>query len=499
VRDPWRRGWLGILGAQLVVYALRLTDGFYDGRQHVNWGPPFWLMRAVEMHKVSFWSDGYASAVMQTAATPDGWRPTVWYLSHPQLISVAVYLWTGLFGYAEWAARSLTSFVTILTALALWLAAEERHGARRATLFVGAWAALPMVIVYGRNLEHVAFVTLFLAVAALGHEKARAGKPGWRWCWAAGIVGLLWSDWFGWPIAALFFAAQALVERQLLWETALAGAAGSALVLAQVALPHAASQSAAGVAVDGHGQSPTRYLWEQYHARSGHGAPLGAWLRRQVQYWSVNFAPGAGVLALVWGLGAQARGFARKRDGLSLRELLFLGAAGNLAYALVVRDASSVHLFYQYPYGPWVAWELAALVERLGAATARRAVSSAAWAALVGALLYRGLTLLYVRGWGGPAETALLKLIKTYPPEATVSVIASPEDNWLAMPNVEYYSGRRIWNAYPEDAVKKDLVLLPPGDPDRQKAALDYLAGPRWRFLPRACAPSLCLWERKPS
>jgi hypothetical protein len=114
-------------------------------------------------------------------------------------------------------------------------------------------------------------------------------------------------------------------------------------------------------------------------------------------------------------------------------------------------------------------------------------------------LLYSGLSLLYVRGWGGPAEVALLKLIKSYPSEATVTVVASPDDNWLAMPNVEYYSGRRIWNAYPEDAVKKDLVLLAPGDFDRQEAALDYLAGPRWRFSLRACAPSLCLWERKPS
>src|SRR5581483_3169781 len=146
---------------------------------------------ARQMHLVRFWTDGFAGAVNAAVHTPGGWKPAGWYASHPQLIAIPVYLWTGLFGFEEWSARSLTATVSLLTTALLWLAARERHGARRATLFAAFWVALPAVVVYGRNLEHVPFVAFFLAWAALAQEKTLAGRERWAWVWAAAMAGLV--------------------------------------------------------------------------------------------------------------------------------------------------------------------------------------------------------------------------------------------------------------------------------------------------------------------
>lgn len=515
----WRWALGAVAAAQLAVYSHRLTAAFNDGRMHVNWGPPFWLLKAEQMHKAAFWTAGYAGAVSAAAPTPGGWQPRAWYASHPQFIAIPLYLWTGLFGTAEWSARSLTALVTLATTVLFWFAARERRGERPAALFAALWAALPAVVVYGRSLELPPFLMFFVALSALAHEKVLAGRPGWRWGWGAALAGLMWSDWPGFVFVALFAAAQACAARRhrptraLLGATALGALAGCALVGVQAVLIRAASSRYEGGAAAGDGvasavAATARFFWGQYYNASGGGAavPLGDWLRRQAAFWDVNFTLPLGALGLAWGLAALAgAAWARRRRGgeeagLSLPELFFLSALGTLLYNLAVREASIVHLFYQYYFGPFVAWGLVEALEwaREAAAPARwaGAAASAAWAACLAVLLQRGVAILNIPGWGGPAEIALLKSIKRWPPEATAAVIGSLDDNWLAHPNVEYYSGRRIYSMYPEDGVKQDLVLLPAGDFDRQEAALDYLAAPTSRFELRACAPSLCLWEK---
>ena len=512
-QENWLRyGLFGILLAQSFVYGLRLRDGFYDGNQHLSWSTPFYLMKGQEMHQVPFWTKGVAGFVSKSVPTANGRLPVEWYASHPQLLAIPIYLWTGLFGYDEWVGRSLPILATFLTTILLWLGVRERHDARLATIFAGAWAALPAVVVYGRSLEHEPLVMLFASLALLAHEKFAAGGARWRWAWFAALIVMMWSDWSGFVFAGVLFAAQVGLSlwhrptRRLALLTALSIVAALVIVLTQLILtktpPPAGVAAPAGIVTNvGMGVGS---LWNQYYNRSGlaGGAPWGYWRLKQALYWSTNFGSIIGLLGLLAGLASllAVGGRDLQDNGLSVRAILFLIAFGNLIYAVIVREATAVHLFYQYYYGAFVAWGLAEIVEWVRRAAIRAgrppALALVAWAAMLATLSVGAVRTLYTREWSGPGEVALLKLMKTYPPESTAVMIASPEDNYLANPSGEYYTGQRIWMAYPEDAVMKDLVLLAPGDLDSQQAALNMLAAPKSKFQLRACSTLLCLWVR---
>jgi len=503
-RNWWGWGLAAVAAAQLFVYSQRITEGFYDGRMHLSWGPPFWLLKAEQMHKVDFWTAGRAGVVSEAVATPSGARPKAWYFSHPQFIAIPLYVWTGIFGTAEWSARSLAAFATLLSTVFLWLAVRERQGPRRATLFTALWAALPVIVVFGRKLDQEPWVMLFVSIAAFGHERFTSGRQKLPWCWSAAVAGMMWADWSGFVFAALFFAAQALLARhhrptrRLLCATALGGAAGLAIVGAQTILTGGTLSA----------------MQAQYYGRSGRAgdAAWSYWLGRQRDFWRVNFTFIPGLLGLLWALGARLRGLSARRlrelqgGGMSLGWLFFLVALGTLAYAGVVRQAAAVHLYYQYFYSLFVAWGLLELIEWCRETALRfrwpQAAATALWAACVGVLFYNGIAVFNMiesQSWGGPAEVKLLKMIKAFPPQATVAAIASPDfDNWLGHPNIQYYSGHKISAMLPGEGVRSDLVLLAPGDLDEKEAALDYLAGPKSKFRLRACTSALCLWERTP-
>lgn len=510
----WRWALFAVLLAQSFVFGLKLTDGFYDGGKHLNWGTPFWMLQAKEMHAVRFWTDGAAGVVSKTVEDAAGRRPVQWYASHPQLIAIPLYLWTGLFGFAEWAARSLPIALTLLTTVLLWLAARERHGERRATIFAAFWAALPAVVVFGRSIEHNPLVMLFAALGALAQEKFFAGDARWRWAWPVAMTGMMWSDWPGFVFVGLLFLAQLACARShpptraLLPLTVLGGAAGLAIVVGQGVLtrPAAAASTAPAATPASSPAAPStvadllRFYWHQYYNRSGRagGAAWDYWRMKQANYFAANFTALGGLAGALAGLAAHAKAFAAGKDaGMTARGYFLVIALGNLVYAVILREVTAVHIFCQYYYAPFVAWGLAELVGALENALPekRRPAALAAWAVLLAVLSASALKTLYIKGWGGPAEVALLKLIKEYP-GASAAMIASPEDNYLANPNVEYYTGQRIWMAYPEDAVKKDLVLLAPGDAAVQRKALNYLAGPGAEFNLRACSPLLCLWVK---
>ena len=95
----------------------------------------------------------------------------------------------------------------------LWLAARERNGERRATLFAACWAALPSVIVFGRSLNQEPLVMLFAALGVLAQEKIFAGDARWRWAWPVAMAGMMWSDWSGFVFVGLLFLAQLACAR----------------------------------------------------------------------------------------------------------------------------------------------------------------------------------------------------------------------------------------------------------------------------------------------
>lgn len=513
----WRWALFAVLLAQSFLFGLKLTDGFYDGRAHLNWGAPFWMLKAEEMHRVRFWTDGAAGVVSKAVPDGAGRRPVEWYASHPQLIAIPLYLWTGLFGFAEWSTRSLPIVLSLLTTVLLWLAARERNGERRATLFAACWAALPSVIVFGRNLNHEPLVMLFAALGVLAQEKLFAGNARWRWVWPVAMAGMMWSDWSGFVFVGLLFLAQLAFARShpptraLLPLTLLGGAGGLSIVVGQGILtmnvaegvPALAPPSASPADAPSAIRAVLGGFWNQYYNRSGRagGAAWGYWRMKQAEYFTINFTAFLGLAGVLSGVAARIKAFrgGRTADGMTAGGYFLLVGAGNLIYAVVLREATAVHIFFQYYYGAFVAWGLAELIDAIGNAMPEKrrptAVALAVWAVMIAGLSVSAFKTLYIKGWGGPAEVALLKLIKEYP-GAAAAMIASPEDNYLANPNVEYYTGQRIWMAYPEDAIKKDLILLSPGDAAAQQKALNYLAAPRTKFHLRACSPLLCLWVK---
>lgn len=503
----WQWGIVVLVIAQICWYAVGITDGFYDGRLHYNWGPPFWLLKAQTMHRVNFFSDGFLGAVSEATSTPaGGLQPSGWYVSHPQFIALPLYFWTGVFGFAEWSVRSLTIFLTIITGILLWWAVKVRHGARTATLVTAFWSLMPVIFIYGRKLDQEPFVMLFLALAFLAHEKYFVGEKNWWWVWVVAIFGTLWSDWSGFVFAALFLGTQTIIARRhlltrkLLGGTVLGGAVGAAVVLTQTML----EQSKAGGALNN--------FVSLYKYRSGQteGVPLGYWMARQKTFFWTNFGV-VGIGGLIWGAVAQIKEFWRRKfkglqeNGLRLPHLFFLTALGTLFYALVVRQATSIHLYYQYFYAPLAAWGVFIFGEWW-----RTRVTQNNWPKYLGAVML--IVLLGGLGYwstkmfnkmrasnqGGPAEVALLKSIRNIPLEQKVAVAAAPEFMaWLDNPNVVYYAGRKltVTPTKTETAVS-DYVLTLREDVDSVQQQLKEIVSTNIDFPILSCANAFCLLKR---
>lgn len=503
----WKRLFVAVLILQIIVLSLRLTEPFVDGRFHLNWGPPFWLLKAENMHQVNFFA-AHLGAVADIADGPNGQKiATGWYSSHPQFLAIPLYIWTGLFGYGEWVVRSLTGVVTLVTTLLLWFAMRKRHTIKQATLFAFFWSILPTIIIFGRKLDQEPFVMLFLALALLGHERFITKKDSTPWLWTVAIFGLLWSDWSGFVFAALFFVAHTLASRihapskKLAIGTVVGGSVGALVVGVQTALE---SKNAHTAAAD----FKSLYLY-----RSGSKQPgfWFMWVQRQLEFFWLNYGSVVGFVAVIF--VARAVGVWRKiktevaAHGLEIKHLAVLIGVGTLAYALVVPQATAIHIYYQYFYSIAVAYGCVLLVERAELYTAYKRMSRA-WVPIGVVIMvilcfYFGLTRLYQDesiGFGYSGEIELIKKVHTLDPSKNIIALIDNAGiaSWMDNPNIVYYAGRKIpVNKIPDDG-KFDFsyVIIMNDRVDSRIEILNKQIPKTEAYDTIGCARALCLLEK---
>ncbi len=487
-----------VLLFQAIIYSLRIADRFVDGRFHVNWGPPFWLQKAQLMHQINFFK-AYLGSVSDIGSSAHGVVATGWYTSHPQFIAIPLYIWTGLFGFSEIAIRSLP-IILFLGATALWwFAWRTRHTAMQANFFTGAFAIMPVVITFASKLDQEPLVLFFVALAVFGYERFMAGpKNKAPLAWIFAIIGMMWSDWSGFIIGGLFGIALLLRARRhpdakkMMWWTLLAGAIGVGIVWLQMWLQ---TRGQGGVAASLVGVY-------QFRSNTSHDGFWATWLSRQYDFFTSNFAGPVGVLGLVIGLWSPARTVFQKyarTQPPTLEQLCGLTALGGFVYALLVPQATIVHIYYQIFYTVAIASGLAIF----GLWLQKKTTAHIFWiliAALVVGCSWFGIYEWHQdtrAGFGSPKDMDLFMQLRSVPVEQSIAVIGPPDLNaWFDNPNIVYYAGRRILAVAPEVGVQSDYIVMDSQQIEQKIAALGDLTKQEFIFQKLACSMDFCILHK---
>ncbi|OGH68271.1 MAG: hypothetical protein A3C15_03990 [Candidatus Magasanikbacteria bacterium RIFCSPHIGHO2_02_FULL_50_9b] len=448
--------WKWLLGAivaiQIAVFSLFITDPFVDGRLHINWGPAFWLLKAQHMHEVNFF-EAYLGVVADTKIVDGRTVAAGWYSSHPQFIAIPLYVWTAIFGFGEWVVRSLAALVTVATTIIFWFAMRVRHTPKQATLFAAAWAFMPLYVAFGRKLDQEPFVMLFFALACLGYERFASGKTRMPWLWGASMLFMVWSDWSGFVIAGLLLLAHAALMRYwkparllALWNLIGSGC-GAAIVAFQAILPNG---SLAGAMTE------AQNLYA-YRAGTSEKFFWYTWAKKQLSYFWQNYVWLFGFLSatiFIRSVLMKKNLFtAIKTRGFEIEHLFGIAAIACLVYALLVPQATSIHIYYQYFYGPLVAWGGLLFFEWMERYVHRYAINAFVPATIFGIVLalglYHGITILSVdrmAGWGWTGEIGLMKYVATLDKNKPIIAITGGANinTWFDNPNITYYAGRHI-------------------------------------------------------
>lgn len=434
---------------QLGIGSLRLTDVFADGSFHMNWGPPFWLLKAQSMEQLPAYY-AFAGVAEAPTTTPSGdLRPSGYYSSHPQFISIPLGLWTRVFGTREWAVRSLAELFTTLAMVFLFLAVRRRQGTALAAFTALTWILLPIIFTYGRKLDQEIFVTFFLALGFYAYERFVTTSARWPVLWTVSMIGLVWSDWSGWLFAGLCAALFLTTYKRerikpLFWATIVGGAVGAIIVVVQLLWQ------------SGWDWGLFKSLYELYGYRSETSISGKAWNVREFQFFMQNYTYVFSFVGVIGGLIAlwYAR-IADKKKKAAPSLLFFFGIAflGTLIYAFVVKQASYIHIYFQYYYS----FLVASGIVYVGFWIAKyRLRSHVLFVALVlyivgavGNLVYAGQRNLYedVRNPVAFARSDI-KLIEHFAQVSVgknaVYVFAEEVKHLLDYPNVNYYTKRKI-------------------------------------------------------
>lgn len=509
--ESWltRYGIIAVLALQVFIFSLRLSDPFIDGRFHTNWGPPFWLMKAEQMHAVNF-PAAYFGVVSGSTRTPSGAViADSWYMSHPQFIALPLYVWTGIFGFHEWTVRSLAAMATLAATIIMWGAMRQRHTPQEAIIFSLVWALLPVIILYGSKLDQEPFVLLFLSIACYAHERFQKGTGNVPWLFGVALIFMLWADWSGFVFAAcfaalFFYGRRHPRTRQLLWATLVGGIAGATIVGMQTALTRSRDSA----------QNSFTGLLNVYKYRSGSAHPnfWYKWLNRQFTFFRLNFgtlgSPVA-IAGIAWWISHGAPSVRNIREeGTRLWQVFAAIAVGTVIYAFIVPQATGIHIYYQIFYSYFVAYGIMRgyewLVEWYKKKYSIRAATVVSYllALFLAVQVYEGAIYIYQDvsdGWGGVEEINLLKKLRLVPPtKKVVAIVDQKTAVWLANANIEWYTGRTMANLAPEQGALADWAVITADKYDLKIKALNTATPTSTAFISRECSPWFCLIERIP-
>lgn len=447
-----------IILVQLLTGLWHITDPFIDGRYHYNWNPPFWLLNAEATNRVGMLKSFFGVVSGYTDAA-GGATADAFYESHPQLIGPIFALWTRVMGYGEWSPRLLSLLLIALATLIFFMALRAIFGWRFASVFAAIFVSLPLIFIYGKMLNHEPLVLFFIAVSFWGFVKVIRGAKYDLPLLTAGILGMGLSDWSGFVFGSLFMLLLILPPIGRARSARRAGLcvlAVLALALALFFVQSYMQKASLGAAPPDFGAFMTRYtdLW-RYRSGQETTIPWRIWLMKEFVFINRNYS----LVLWIAGMAGLAAALVKKTKILATPEdraavLFFLAvAAGQLFYLVSLKQATFIHLYYQYFFSLPVAFGTALLLERASriardtAARNRMLFTLAATVALAsGAYSVHVYThLLADEMWGNRSDIALVASLSTLPRDARIIVADNQTAlDWFANPNIVYYAKRPV-------------------------------------------------------
>lgn len=467
-----------ILALQLTASLWHINEPLVDGRLHYNWGPAFWLSAAHETNEAGLSQSYFGITKSYDAAT----KAHSYYNTHPELIGPVLALWTGAFGYSVVSIRLLAVLLVVAATLLFALAVRKYLGNIYALVFVLIFATLPLIYIYGKMISQEPLVLLFLALYwfAISRlpEKTRLGLI----LTFIAALGLALSDWSGLVFAFVFAVAAVfmkLQERKLIFQVVSVTLAGFVLGLGLFFTQSYLQEGTHGI---GTFLSEYGQIYEYRSNTSAYSITVSDWLIRQKRFIGHNFT----LLIAISGIAGLVLSFKKQKTGdeTKRRTLLVTGLAtliGTLIYILVVRQASGVHIYYQYFLSVPVALGLLLLLHKIVESYAKFS-SRKVWffSLLILALTYTTANAAYeylhifnYDTLGDATDIALISKVKDLPPGN--SVIGSGDQvvvDWLAGPNIRYYAGRPIDGYLLEKVPFADYQFIPKVFYDQMTAAI---------------------------
>lgn len=462
---------LGILIVQFLTGLFYINYPFFDGRLHYNWGPAFWLLQAEKINHV-------------------GLQATYWgtkdYPAHPQLIGPVIALWTRTAGYSEGSIRTLSLLLTVLVTVFLTLAIKRFMGSKKALAFSLIFASLPLVYIYGKKLDQEALVLLFLAIYLYGISKITFSEKKGYLISAMGVLGMALSDWSGLVFTAFIatasiFAWSGRENKERIIKFFLIS-----FVVSVFGLLLFLTQSYLQAGSPGFAKFFQNY-YELWRFRAGVSTNISwwGWLTAQFNFLSVNYSVPLGLVAFV----VLARVFRSKVDTNIKTICIFILAIllGELFYMVLLRQASGVHVYYQYFLSIPIAFGLLLLIDEITNLFKNFSekekkqtwlvVFSILCIGLMSYTTYQYNDLLFHSSGTDLTDIELMSYIKTIPLDKGIIVaeINNMAISWYQNPNIIYYSGRENIPTYLlEDGVPfADYQLVPSSQAKAYAQAID--------------------------
>jgi hypothetical protein len=472
---------IGILLLQFLFGLLCITYPFVDGRSHYNWGPAFWLIQAQKINDV-------------------GLNSTYWgtkdYPAHPQLIGPVVSIWTKVNGYSEGSIRTLSLLLTVIASLFLSLSFKNFLDKKRSLVFTALFATLPLIYIYGKKLDQEALVLLFLSIHLFGLSKIKLEQKYGYLIVTIGSFGMALSDWSG-----LVFSGLLAISSLFFWnwkeeKNKIIKYASCTLIPAGVGLIVFLVQSYLQSSFDNISSFTKTYydLWKYRAGISGEVSWIG-WISKQFTFFNTNF-----FLPIFFiGIFGLYKSF-RSRDFIG--KVIFTILAGQLFYIVFLRQASAVHIYYQYFFSIPITFGLIVFIDLVAKKNPKNWLVFASILLLINIIFttYQYKYLLSEKIGGTKDDIELIKTLKNIPKDKTIVVgeISEPGMWWYQNPNMSYYTNNREIKTYllEEGVPLSDYQLVPNSQADAYVNAINSGGyGSKVKAKKNQCSANICLIE----
>jgi 4-amino-4-deoxy-L-arabinose transferase-like glycosyltransferase len=407
-----------------------------------------------------------------------------------------VSIWTKINGYSEASIRILSLLLTVLATLFLSLSIKNFLDKKRGLAFGAIFATLPLIYIYGKKLDQEALVLLFLSVHLYGLSKIKLEQKYGLALVALGSLGMVLSDWSG-----LVFCGLLSLSSLMFWNwkedknkiieyslyTLLPAILGLMIFLIQSYMqsPHDNISAFVKNYYD---------LWKYRAGVSGDVSWFG-WVSKQFTFLNSNYFLPIFIVS-IFGL------YKSFRNNDFIGKVVLAILSGQLFYIIFLRQASAVHIYYQYFLSIPVAFGLIIFIDLVTRKNQKN------WLIILSAVLlinilfttYQYKYLLSEKIGGTKSDIELVETLKDIPIEKTIVVgeISEPGMWWYQNPNISYYTNNREIKTYllEEGVPVSDFQLVPSSQVDAYIEAINSGGyGPKVKARKVECSTNICLIE----